>query len=36
MRTDVAPMAASDFDAFVAKDLANIAALVKLAKIPSN
>jgi tripartite-type tricarboxylate transporter receptor subunit TctC len=36
MGADVAPMADSDFDAFVAKDLAKIAALVKLAKIPVN
>lgn len=36
MGADVAPMTASEFDAFVAKDLANIAALVKLAKIPTN
>jgi tripartite-type tricarboxylate transporter receptor subunit TctC len=36
MGADVAPMPAADFDAFIAKDLANIAALVKLAKIPTN
>lgn len=36
MGADIAPMTAADFDAFVAKDLANIAALVKLANIPTN
>jgi tripartite-type tricarboxylate transporter receptor subunit TctC len=36
MGADVAPMTDSDFDAFIAKDLAKIAALVKLAKIPVN
>jgi tripartite-type tricarboxylate transporter receptor subunit TctC len=36
MGAEVAPMTDADFDAFVAKDLAKIAALVKLAKIPVN
>ncbi len=36
MGADVAPMSSAEFDAFIAKDLATIAALVKLAKIPTN
>ena len=36
MGADVAPLSAADFDIFIAKDLAAIAALVKLAKIPTN